>query len=399
MRDRRICSASVLLAMISMAYGCNAIFGLKEGTLDTSLDAGADVAAPDATSVQDVGTDRHADARETDVAVLDGGAQSDAADGALVSDARPSTDGPGSQGDADAGGLDSSQNVPDGGGAVMDAMARITAKEEFTFTIHNAVDVAQTVTASLSYSFAIDVYEVSVGRFTEWADKAPHPVPCTSGKCSLDPGGPYENSMIWDANWNVSARDSDTYKGTSLEGCSSPKAGGPTYGMGDARLPITCVTWYQAVAFCAFEGKRLPTEMEWQYVAAGHTEDRYFAFNKTANVVLTCEHVIFDPLNPELCGFPQPVGSAKLGVSLDGLYDLSGSVFEWVWDESGVLTSNVGQNYTGPGSAVATKRVRRGGAYICEADDWRLTNLQRETQYAPGIYYADHGFRCAKTLL
>ena len=60
-----------------------------------------------------------------------------------------------------------------------------------------------------------------------------------------------------------------------------------TVGTGETR-PIDCVTWYEAQAFCIWDGGRLPTEAEWNYVAAG-SQQRVYPWSVPANKVeATC---------------------------------------------------------------------------------------------------------------
>ena len=248
--------------------------------------------------------------------------------------------------------------------------------------------------ATLTRSFAIDRHEVTVGRFRAWVD-AGRPLPCGAGSCSLDASGPFALSMKWDPTWNDDALDTSTFAPTS--NCGGPESYGPTtYNRGDDALPMTCVRWYQAAAFCAWEGKRLPTDSEWQYVASGHGDGRTYPFGELAGP-LSCDQAIFLGTG-DRCGFPVAVGSAPGDVSRDGVVDLTGSVFEWVWDVYDVFPDGA-TDYTGPvwNGTLETDRTRRGGSFICDASDWRLHAGSRE-HYAAVDYFNDAGFRCARSL-
>lgn len=257
-----------------------------------------------------------------------------------------------------------------------------SAGQPFSFMLGGTL-----ATASLTRSFAIDRHEVTVERFRAWV-KAGRAVPCAG--CSLDPGGPYATRMTWNASWSVRAKDGASY--TIDADCSCPKPYHPTtYNRTDGRLPMTCVTWYQAAAFCASEGKRLPTETEWEYAATGRGDGRTYPFEGTS---VDCEHATIDG-----CGFPVPVGTASRGASLDGVLDLAGSVFEWVWDAEGAYPGSATSDYSGPSTSGPqdARHVRHGGAFISEAADPVLTNEARETFFGAD-FFSDAGFRCAKTL-
>ena len=82
--------------------------------------------------------------------------------------------------------------------------------------------------------------------------------------------------------------------------------------------PINCIDFTQAEAYCAFAGKRLPTEREWEYAARGGAEERRFSWGEE------------DPTSERACYSHQgscPVASFAPGAF--GLHDMSGNVWEW----------------------------------------------------------------------
>lgn len=250
-----------------------------------------------------------------------------------------------------------------------------------------------TAWAGLSYAFRIDRAEVTVGRFRAWVD-AGMPVPCTTGRCSLDAGGPLEEALMWEASWSALAQDRSSFDpGAACVADSPVDYGPPTYRLDDDALPMTCVSWYQAVAFCAWDaGKRLPTDTEWQRAATGG-ERLLLPFTWSGDA-LRCADLTFDG-EPSRCGFPVPVGSASGDRSRDGLWDLAGSVFEWTWDLYADYPSAT-DDYAGPAGG-SEDRVRRGCAFICDACSALSTHWRREG-YHPTKFYNDAGFRCARSV-
>lgn len=250
-----------------------------------------------------------------------------------------------------------------------------------------------------THAFQVDQYEVTVQRYRNWLDSGGQP-PCESGTCSLDPGGPYETTMIWDSAWNSYATelhfDTDNPAGT----CTAPSPYAPptTWAVGAPQnndYPMTCVSWFQAAAFCFWEGNRLLTQAEWMYVAtsSGKRKTDY----PWGNEPPTCSRATIAG-----CGFPKDVGvDTYEGRTLDGVQDLAGGVYEWVWDVSWISGSpplDV-ENYTGPapsGAPATVQRARRGGAFINDASADDLRNGFGEP-FPAGEFYADAGFRCARS--
>ncbi len=156
--------------------------------------------------------------------------------------------------------------------------------------------------------------------------------------------------------------------------------------------PIRMVSWYDAATYCAWVGKRLPTEAEWERAAKG-VEDENQAFPWGPDRPGCTEAVFFT--NRTLCADgPQPVGSrSPAGDSPEGVSDLSGNVAEWVFDRYGAYEADAQQDPTGPDEGDA--RVVRGGGYRDSSDMLRSMariGVSAHTR-SEGI-----GFRCASSL-
>lgn len=146
-----------------------------------------------------------------------------------------------------------------------------------------------------------------------------------------------------------------------------------------ASHPVNCVDFDAASAYCAFVGKRLPSEEEWEYAARGTDGRRYPWGDQEPNMDLLCWKRLKEELGT--C----EVGSRPKGASPFGVLDLAGNVSEW--------TSSKYCPYDKP-SCDTTERAGRGGSW----DYSNASNVTATTRGAaePGFARDLLGVRCAK---
>ncbi len=177
--------------------------------------------------------------------------------------------------------------------------------------------------------------------------------------------------------------------------------------MGDQQ-PMVAVSWFDAVRHCEMNGKRLPTDVEWERAAGGPSHTTYPWGNDPTNV---CAHANVKTEAGEGCGTERTANVGSYPVGPWGLYDMAGNVHEWVADwyspclrgcsrECG--DACFGEDPQGPcaGAASCPRHVLRsvrGGSWYWPLERARVT-ARRGAPPANAPHAHRFGFRCAKSL-
>ena len=162
-------------------------------------------------------------------------------------------------------------------------------------------------------------------------------------------------------------------------------------------LPMTCLNWYEAYLFCMSDNARLPTESEWNYAAAGGSEQRPFPWSRDRETI-GAEYANVGPVN-EVRLFD--VGSFPRGMGRYGQYDLAGNAIEFVIDRCDA-TGNVCAKYHTDGDLDPIERnaveapVARGGSFRFGWASARTAFRQFVGNDLSTGRHADTGMRCAR---
>lgn len=146
--------------------------------------------------------------------------------------------------------------------------------------------------------------------------------------------------------------------------------------------PVVGITWYGAVAYSKWVGKRLPTEAEWEIAASGGKESGTYP---TGDNIERNQANFFSSDTTPVMSYPAGFFS---------LYDMAGNVYEWCddWYAYNYYDSSVQEPENPKGPLQGVYRVLRGGCWKSLKEDLRYSHRHRNN---PGTVNRTYGFRCA----
>jgi formylglycine-generating enzyme required for sulfatase activity len=254
--------------------------------------------------------------------------------------------------------------------------------------------------------FRLDKYDVTVGRFrafvaawsTGWspaagAGKHAH-LRSGAGLSSNGADGGFEPGWVAADAANLAPTNDN------LGSCAPYSTWTDAPGAQES-LPIDCINWWEAYAFCIWDGGFLPSEAEWQFAASGGSEEREYPWG-SADPGATNRYAIYGDGNDN-CLYPTgtlapctgtaniaAVGTAALGAGRFGQLDLAGNMWQWNLDWHDPAYAACDDCFNG---AMSASRVFRGG----------LFNYRQQYLMAPSRLYGPPdirdlyvGVRCAR---
>ena len=178
----------------------------------------------------------------------------------------------------------------------------------------------------------------------------------------------YDFSQWW--NWTIGAN------------WKQPNGPGST-SKGKDNEPVVQVAYEDALAYCQWAGRRLPTEAEWERAARGNKTESIYFWGDDDSVLSQMANTWegeFPVTNSKADGFEQRAKVKSYPPNDFGLYDMAGNVWEWTSDwyntnyynELGALNAPVvnpqgAATAYNPNMPYAKEKVMRGGSFLCNA--------------------------------
>jgi formylglycine-generating enzyme len=189
-----------------------------------------------------------------------------------------------------------------------------------------------------------------------------------------------------------------------VEGADWAHPEGPDSEIGADRAdhPVVHISWRDAVAYCAWAGKRLPTEAEYEYAARGGLVQKRYVWGNTLTPggkhMCNIWQGTFPTINSAEDGYAGTAPAKSFPANGYGLYHMAGNAWEWVFDRWSPDYHIEGPRLNPIGPPIGDRRVMRGGSYLCHDSYCNRYRVAARSANTPDSSTGNMGFRCVRDL-